>query len=364
MNLADLTVTEIEQGWHETAEAYICNTCKAMFAKDQVFPEDTKFYPAATMIQRHLAANHPNAVTDLIQIDNKYNTLTTKQRDLLLAFAQGHKDAAVAEEMGVAAATVRHQKFTFREKAKQARLYLAIYDQVFNQPAPVDHLVTFPDQPGQKDDRFTMTTAEYDELVAKYFTSITPLTLTRWPRHQKAILAILKRVSESLPMTQHLSEMELTAKLKPIYADFPLLRRYLVDYGFLKRTASGSEYWRNFDNKELQMNRKEIIQNYKAAPTYYGVIQIKNNQNGKTFIDVARNIHNRWGYYQTNLNGNFYHDTALQADWNALGAEAFTYSVLWKADTADVDNLRQTLKELKAKWLDKCQPAYNQSERT
>ncbi|WP_407886362.1 DUF2087 domain-containing protein [Levilactobacillus sp. N40-8-2] len=364
MNLGDLTLTEIEQGWHETDAAYICNTCDATFAKDQVFPEDDKFYPAATMIRHHLAAAHPNSVATLIQNDTKYNTLTAKQRDLLLAFVQGQKDAAIAEEMGIAAATVRHQKFTFREKAKQAKLYLAIYEQVFNQPATADQLVTLPDQKGQEDDRFNITTAEYDQLVTKYFTSTTPLKLARWPKHQKAILAVLKRISLTLPATQHLTEQALTAKLKPIYADYPLLRRYLIDYGFLSRTASGSDYWRNPNDKESHMNHKEITQNYKAAPTFYGVIQIKNKQNGKTFIDVARNIHNLWGYYQTNLNGNFYHDTALQADWNDLGADAFTYSVLWKADVAEVDNLRQALKDLKAKWLEKCQPAYNQSERT
>ncbi|WP_125763271.1 MULTISPECIES: GIY-YIG nuclease family protein [Levilactobacillus] len=108
------------------------------------------------------------------------------------------------------------------------------------------------------------------------------------------------------------------------------------------------------------MNKKDLIQQYKATPTFYGVIQIKNDQTGQTFIDVAPNLHNRWGYYQTNLNGNFYHDTPLQEDWNALGADQFSYSVLWKKDATDVDHLRQKLRDLKAEWLDKLHPAYNQ----
>ena len=29
-----------------------------------------------------------------------------------------------------------------------------------------------------------------------------------------------------------------------IYEDFPYLRRLLIEYGFLERTASGSAYWR------------------------------------------------------------------------------------------------------------------------
>ncbi|MCF7522328.1 hypothetical protein L3X07_00835 [Levilactobacillus brevis] len=43
------------------------------------------------------------------------------------------------------------------------------------------------------------------------------------------------------------------------------------------------------------MNKKDLIQQYKLTPTFYGVIQIKNNQTGQTFIDIVPNIHNRWG---------------------------------------------------------------------
>lgn len=109
------------------------------------------------------------------------------------------------------------------------------------------------------------------------------------------------------------------------------------------------------------MNKKDLIQQNKLTPTFYGVIQIKNNQTGQTFIDAVPNIHNRWGHYQANLNNHFYHDTALQADWDRLGADAFSYSVLWKKDTTDVINLRHKLKDLKQEWLEKSQPAYNQN---
>lgn len=95
---------------------------------------------------------------------------------------------------------------------------------------------------------------------------------------------------------------------------------------------------------------------YKFAPTYYGVIQIENTRNRKIFIDTVANLHNRWGYYQLNLNQNFYHGTPLQADWLKDGAAAFTYTVLWKADAADVVNMRQTLKTLQDKWLRRLTP--------
>ena len=249
MALTDLTLTELEQGWHQTETAFVCNYCEATFETTQVFPIADKFYPAAEMIRQHLATAHPNAVADLIHTPSKYNPLTAKQQALLVAFASGNKDAEIAREMGVAAATIRHQKFTFREKAKRAKLYLAIYDQVFDQPAAEDALIALPEQGGSEDDRFALTASEYQQMLAKYFTSTNPLRLQRWPKKQKPILAVLRAVAATIPGDQRFTESALTARLKPIYADYPLLRRYLVDYGFLKRTTSGRAYWRNPDYK-------------------------------------------------------------------------------------------------------------------
>jgi len=103
-------------------------------------------------------------------------------------------------------------------------------------------------------------------------------------------------------------------------------------------------------------HRQALQQAYKMAPTYYGVIQIKNERNQKIWIDTVSNLHNRWNFYQLNLNKNFYRNSSLQTDWNELGADVFAYSVLFKEDTSDVQNMRATLKELKTKWLHQLQP--------
>lgn len=104
--------------------------------------------------------------------------------------------------------------------------------------------------------------------------------------------------------------------------------------------------------------KKQAIQAYKLAPVEYGVIQIENTINHKRFIAAVPNIKNRWLFYQMNLNRGAYHDTDLQHDWDALGESAFTYSVLWHKDNADVVNMRATLKDLKAEWIAKIHPEY------
>lgn len=110
--------------------------------------------------------------------------------------------------------------------------------------------------------------------------------------------------------------------------------------------------------------KKELIRNYKQAPTFYGVIQLKNNTNGKIFIETVPNTKNRWTYYQLNLNNNFYVGTPLQNDWNAQSGENFSYEVLWEKKTDDVTDMKRTLKKLKKEWFEKLQPfddrGYNQ----
>lgn len=104
--------------------------------------------------------------------------------------------------------------------------------------------------------------------------------------------------------------------------------------------------------------KKQAIQNYKLAPTAYGVIQIENTVTHKRFIAAVPNIKNRWAYYRLNLNRGAYHDTDLQRDWNELGEAAFAYSVLWHDKADDVVNMRATLKTLKAEWQARVQPEY------
>jgi hypothetical protein len=104
--------------------------------------------------------------------------------------------------------------------------------------------------------------------------------------------------------------------------------------------------------------KKAAIAAYKMTATEYGVIQIENTINHKRFVKAVPNIKNRWDYYQLSLARGAYHDTDLQHDWDTLGAQAFTYTVLWHHKTDDIPNLRQAVKELQAKWNAKIRPEY------
>lgn len=235
MQLNNLSLNDLERGWHLAGAVNQCNYCQAS-------------WPLATPteeLHQHLQLVHGGNRSQLIHLDSRYNTLTTKQQDLLTAFATGIKDQDLAKQLQVAAATIRHQKFTFREKAKQAKLYLAIYNSVFEQAVTADPLIDVPAQPGPVDDRFAITEDEAAATLQRYFDfEHDPLRLKRWPKKQKTIVTILTRIVDELPTGQQLSESELNARLKPIYFDYVTVRRYLIDYGFIKRTTDGRRYWR------------------------------------------------------------------------------------------------------------------------
>ncbi|MDT6980645.1 DUF2087 domain-containing protein [Levilactobacillus zymae] len=70
------------------------------------------------------------------------------------------------------------------------------------------------------------------------------LQLTRLPRKQKRLLTTLARVTSTIPDGQRFTESQINDHLRPIYADYALLRRLLIDYHFLARTPDGTAYWR------------------------------------------------------------------------------------------------------------------------
>ncbi len=243
MSLLDQGVEEIKRGFSVENNGYKCHFCEAYFPLEEVFLEEDKYYPAQTMIKRHLSNKHPNKSIELIYFDSKYNTLTDRQKELLEAFSQNKKDSQIAEDLGLSASTIRHQRFTFREKAKQAKLYLATYEAIFDQDNK--NVISVPDKAVNVDERFDITEEEYHETVLKYFDFSTGTTkLVRWPKKQKQIISILHRVVEEIEYGNNYTEKELNGILKLVYFDFILLRRYLIEYGFISRKADGSSYWK------------------------------------------------------------------------------------------------------------------------
>ncbi|KAF1296893.1 hypothetical protein BAU15_14410 [Enterococcus sp. JM4C] len=240
MDLLQIGLNELGQGYQISPNLIACNYCQTEY------PYEKQPNEAIARMKEHLVTVHKGSQQALVALDSKYNTLTTKQKELLLHFGSGEKDQEIAEKFEVSPSTIRHQKFTFREKAKQAKVYLAQFEAIFSEKSlPEDNLLPVPDAAGIVDDRFLLTETEYAEIVRKYFEFSTgALVLTVFPKGQKNIIGILNRIVEEFTMHTHYSGKEVDEQLKAIYFDYLLIKRYLIDYGFFTRTPDGADYYR------------------------------------------------------------------------------------------------------------------------
>ena len=64
----------------------------------------------------------------LLGLHNKATGLTDIQKDMIRDFAAGLSDNEIVKRTGGSASTVRNHRFVLKEKAKQAKLLLAIME--------------------------------------------------------------------------------------------------------------------------------------------------------------------------------------------------------------------------------------------
>ena len=248
MNLESVTLEALQSGIAEDENGYTCIFCGKYFEKGEVFPVGERFFDARKAAQLHLEA-HEDRLDRLFAAGEKVLSLTENQKNLLTQFAYGKKDAQIAKEMGVAASTVRHQRFMFRERAKAAKLFLAVWalaeEGKTKQNDPAEDALVVPHE-GEKmvDDRYVITEEEQQKILENVFVSLEPLKLKVFSKKEKKKIVILRKVAEQFEDGRQYSEKEVNETLKAIWEDFATMRRYLIEYGYLDRTRDGSAYWK------------------------------------------------------------------------------------------------------------------------
>jgi group I intron endonuclease len=104
------------------------------------------------------------------------------------------------------------------------------------------------------------------------------------------------------------------------------------------------------------MNKKEIIREYKQTARPMGVFQIRNLTNDKVFIGSSLNLDGIFNRHRFALNAGSHQNKALQADWNALGAESFAFEILEELEPRENLDDKCELEFLEDLWLEKEQP--------
>jgi hypothetical protein len=106
------------------------------------------------------------------------------------------------------------------------------------------------------------------------------------------------------------------------------------------------------------MDRKAQIREYKERPRPAGVFQVRNTVSGKLLIGSAVDLPAMLNRQRAQLRLGAHPNAQLQADWNALGPDAFAFEPLDLLSSPDdpAYDPRADLEVLQALWLEKLSP--------
>lgn len=105
------------------------------------------------------------------------------------------------------------------------------------------------------------------------------------------------------------------------------------------------------------MDRKKIVKEYKQAPPPMGILLVRNLASGKVFIESAMNVQGQLNSCKFQLKMGSHTNRALQADYNELGEERFSFEVADSLTPTDAKgNAVEDLLVLEKLWLEKLQP--------
>lgn len=221
-----------------------CACCGKRFPAGEIFKVEKHYYTAERAARLHLEREHPDRLGDMLREENRYLSLTAHQKELLELFAAGLTDAEVAQRQGVSASTVRHQRFVFREKAKAARAYLAVWELAcggFAAGRSPERRASEPARPSQE--RPDISQEETQKILDTVFLSQNPLKLRVFSAKTKKKTVTLRRIAQEFEQGKRYTEKEIHAVLKEIFEDYTALREGLIEYGFMDRSRDGKSYW-------------------------------------------------------------------------------------------------------------------------
>ena len=87
-----------------------------------------------------------------------------------------------------------------------------------------------------------------DPAIARWFQCG---RLVAIPAKRGKRLPVLSRLAQEFEPGVYYSESEINAALRAFHPDVAALRRYLVEEGFMARTAGGFSYWRTGGEVQL-----------------------------------------------------------------------------------------------------------------
>lgn len=237
-------IDDLKKGYIRQDDKYICLLDGTELEEGIIYQEDGVFYSAERYMKLHITQKYGSVFDYLIGLDKKLTGLTEHQSRLLSLFYQGKSDTEVQQETGIgSASTIRNHRFALKEKERQAKVFLTLMELLKDRDRHAPAIVEVPVKAPMLDERYNITAAENEKVLAKYFPDGPDGRLLTFDLQQKHKLIVLRHLIKRFERGRTYTEKEVNEVLSSAYDDYVTVRRYLIEYGLMDRKKDGSQYW-------------------------------------------------------------------------------------------------------------------------
>ena len=182
-----ITLEQLTAGYTSTDSTFECLFCKESRKKGHIYPQGPDLVEAELAMRNHITAAHTSTFHALLAMGKKGTGLSDTQRTLLGHFYDGLSDKEIQPLVGdVSLSTIRNHRFVLREKARQAKVFVALMEllESGNQD-PGSRLIEIPGSKSADDERFAITQAEFKKIIKGHFPDGPDGPMPRFPKKQK-----------------------------------------------------------------------------------------------------------------------------------------------------------------------------------
>ncbi|MBU0934766.1 MAG: DUF2087 domain-containing protein [Spirochaetes bacterium] len=238
-------LADLRKGWQidQQTDSRVCLFCGASYRRGRIYQFGEVLLSSSAAITQHLKDAHGSVFAALTHDRGKSAGLSDIQYTVLAGMAEGLEDSQIAEKLdNRALSTVRAHRRNLRLRYEEAKVFVAAMELALNKAHHSQQALDFGAAMPIHDDRVHVSNDEAEAVIKKFFRP--DGSLQRIPPKEKQKLIVLKRLLELFETGREYSDADMREILGRVNEDYALLRRYLIDYRFMQRSADGSRYWR------------------------------------------------------------------------------------------------------------------------
>lgn len=238
---------EIARGYAEIPSGWRCLLCGRTFEAGIIYELGGVLYEAQRAVAEHVRAEHGSLFRELLLFEKSLTGLTPHQAQVLRLMHEGLSDREIADQLGAAStAAIRNLRFSLRERERQAKAFLALMEAFRLEHGSMERgrdkeLLPIQEEVPMFDERFAITEEDRSAVLKAYFAH--GRVNARLPVKEKKKIIVILELLKRFESQRQYTEKEVNQIIVAVFEDFATLRRYMVDYGLLERTADGSRYW-------------------------------------------------------------------------------------------------------------------------